>query len=513
MGAPQPMILFLAANPGDAGRLALDREARAIRDELERSHSRQFAFETRWGVTPLDLLRAVRELRPTVVHFAGRGHSESPHGLIVHGDDGRARVVSAAALNRMFGAVGSVRLVVLNACYSAGAADALLPHVDCVVGMTGSIGEAAARAFAIGFYGALAGGEPVATACAHGKAAIGLDVLDGMAQAEQPQLRARRKVARRLAAHAPAQRMLHALGANVRLGVYVTGALGVAAACALLLVMIAVGWRTWFALGESMLDVRVRQLAVQTSESPQPVQDGGAVSAIEAVAATVEGGPLAASTGAHHIELTGAFVSIDYGHRASADARCRLRFAASDDGSVEIERATVEGEPCDHEVVVVAGRKGLDLAIDGAQTVAVAPLARLVLRMRPGTPVTLVARGSRLALFRPHDGVIWRASRLEGVVADGQRVRLPGALRSSDSFEVDGSVELREIRTGDGQLAITAALRGWSGRVGRADDWDSAAPWPPSLYCRFAAAALIVLVVGALVRARLRWRAWESELT
>ena len=506
------MILFLAANPGDTGRLALDREARAIREELERSHARQFAFETRWGVTPLDLLRAVRELRPTVVHFAGRGQRESPHGLIVHSDDHRARVVSAAALNRMFGAVGSVRLVVLNACYSAGVADALVPHVDCVVGMTGAIGEAAARAFAIGFYGALAGDEPVATAVAHGKAAIGLDVLDGMAEAEQPQLRARRKAARLLAARTASQRRLRALGASARLSVYLTGALGVAAACALVVAMIAIGWRTWCAFGESLLDVRVQQLVVQAAESPQPVQDIAAVPAVDAIAASVEGGPLAASTGAHHIALTGALVSIDYDHRASGDPRCRLRFAASEDGSVEIERATAEGEPCDHEVVAVTGREGGDLAIDGVHTV-VAPHARLVLHMRPGAPLTLVARTGRLALFRPRDGVIWRASRLEGVVADGERVRLPGALRSSDSFEVDGAVELREIRTGEGQLAVTAALRDWSGRVGRADDWDSAAPWPASRYCWFAAAALIVLVGAALVRARLRWRACESELT
>ena len=71
-------ILFLAANPGGTDRLALDREARAIQVELERSGYRdRFEFETRWAVEPLDLLRELRRLKPTVVHFSGQGSSRS----------------------------------------------------------------------------------------------------------------------------------------------------------------------------------------------------------------------------------------------------------------------------------------------------------------------------------------------------------------------------------------------------------------------------------------------------
>src|SRR5256885_1354296 len=67
-------ILFLAANPLGTDRLALDREARAIQIELERSGRRDcFDLATRWAVEPLDLLRALRALRPTVVHFSGHG--------------------------------------------------------------------------------------------------------------------------------------------------------------------------------------------------------------------------------------------------------------------------------------------------------------------------------------------------------------------------------------------------------------------------------------------------------
>ncbi|MGH7635238.1 MAG: hypothetical protein ACRENC_15990, partial [Gemmatimonadaceae bacterium] len=64
--AEKHVILFLAANPSGTDRLALDREARSIHAELKRSGFRdRFDFVTRWGAEPLDLLREVRELKPT----------------------------------------------------------------------------------------------------------------------------------------------------------------------------------------------------------------------------------------------------------------------------------------------------------------------------------------------------------------------------------------------------------------------------------------------------------------
>jgi hypothetical protein len=210
-------ILFLAANPAGTDRLALDREARAILVELERSgHRDQFELVTRWAAEPLDLLRELRKLKPTVVHFSGHGGTGAPrpprpdaaprrdiddgsgagsgggHGLFFQGPDGRPQLVSTAALQQTFGAAGaSVRLVVLSACYSELQAEALLAHVDCVVGMSGSITDDAARSFAIGFYGGLGEREPVGAAFQQGRAAISLETLhDG----DLPQLKVRRGV-------------------------------------------------------------------------------------------------------------------------------------------------------------------------------------------------------------------------------------------------------------------------------------------------------------------------------
>jgi len=93
-------ILFLAANPHGTDPRALDREARAIQVEFERSgHRDRFEFVTRWATEPLDLLRELRKLRPTVVHFSGRGshlvpswhHADGTPGRDVVGEDRRGR--------------------------------------------------------------------------------------------------------------------------------------------------------------------------------------------------------------------------------------------------------------------------------------------------------------------------------------------------------------------------------------------------------------------------------------
>jgi hypothetical protein len=213
--SPRPLmkkhtILFLAANPLGTDRLALDQEARAIQMELERSgHREQFELVTRWAVQPLDLLRELRKLKPTVVHFSGHGgpdvagekppsqvprrdvagppsslDAEHQRGLFFQGPDGRPQLVSTAALEDTFGAAGSsVKLVVLNACYSDVQAEALLAHIDCVVGMSGSILDDAARSFAIGFYGGLGERESVAAAYQQGRAAIR---LEGLRDSDRP---------------------------------------------------------------------------------------------------------------------------------------------------------------------------------------------------------------------------------------------------------------------------------------------------------------------------------------
>jgi hypothetical protein len=205
------VILFLAANPRDTGRRALDREARAIYVELKRTGYRErFDFVTRWAAEPLDLLRELRELKPTIVHFSGHGarpvatadlaeardvavttapSGGGPASVVFDGVNGCSQVVTPEAFAQTLDAAGaSVRLVVLDACYTAPIAEALHAHVDCVVGLSGAIHDDVARSFAIGFYGGLGEHESVAAAFKQGRAAIN---LDGLHDADRPQLHTR----------------------------------------------------------------------------------------------------------------------------------------------------------------------------------------------------------------------------------------------------------------------------------------------------------------------------------
>jgi hypothetical protein len=128
----------------------------------------------------------LRKLKPTVVHYSGHGGQD---GLCFQATDGHARIVSTAAIADTFSAAGaSVKLVVLNACYSERQAEALLAHVDCIVGVAGSLDDDAARNFAIGFYGGLGERESVEAAYKQGCAAIRLEELN---HGDRPQLRVR----------------------------------------------------------------------------------------------------------------------------------------------------------------------------------------------------------------------------------------------------------------------------------------------------------------------------------
>jgi hypothetical protein len=166
------LILFLAANPQGTNTLKLAEECAEIQRELKLSpHRGDFRFESRWAVSVDELMRHLMELDPVVVHFSGHGGGSS--GLLFQDENGKPQPVTPRALAMMIRASAqSARVVVLNACYSSAQAEALRSEVDCVVGMDGAIGDLAARAFAIRFYGALGNRRSIGNAVAAGIAAL-----------------------------------------------------------------------------------------------------------------------------------------------------------------------------------------------------------------------------------------------------------------------------------------------------------------------------------------------------
>ena len=148
-------ILIMMADPSDQARLRLTDELDRIQQSLKSAEGRgAFALEYNFAARRDRLQTSLLDVRPAVVHFIG--HGSGPGGLVLEDTDGHADLVSTAALAEMFsGFDGVVQCVVLNCCLGAVQAAEIVRYVPYVVGMTHEIGDAAARDFAAGFFGAL----------------------------------------------------------------------------------------------------------------------------------------------------------------------------------------------------------------------------------------------------------------------------------------------------------------------------------------------------------------------
>jgi hypothetical protein len=167
-------ILILASNPRKD--LNLDDEIRDLKDAIERSANRQqFEVEHAPAVRIGDLQDLLFKHRPQIVHFCGHGSGEQ--GLVFKGKDDGEQWVRAEALSDLFRLFSKdVSCVLLNACYSEEQANAIVDHIDYVIGMNQEIRDDAAIAFSKGFYRALGYDRSVEQAYEFGKNAIQLEI-------------------------------------------------------------------------------------------------------------------------------------------------------------------------------------------------------------------------------------------------------------------------------------------------------------------------------------------------
>jgi hypothetical protein len=168
-------ILFLASNPENTVSLKLDEEIRLITQKIQASEFRDnLLLKSIWAVRPDDLMQALNEYKPHIVHFSGHGNKQ---GEIVLMDENRqAKVVSNESLKMLFKTLNdNVRLVVLNACYSQKQAEAIAEVIDCVVGMNKAVSDQAAIVFAASFYRAIGFGCSVSVAVEQSKVALSLE--------------------------------------------------------------------------------------------------------------------------------------------------------------------------------------------------------------------------------------------------------------------------------------------------------------------------------------------------
>lgn len=188
---PPLRVLFLLSQPDDADPLQLEAEKKRVADGFASSAAL-------YGIAPpqlevmaapltVDAFRAVLRKGFHVVHFAGHGDfDERGHGaLLFENAQGKARPFAGAQLAEHLLLCPSLRLVVLNACWSAlpgvdgegepdlGVGTALAEAgVPAVVAMQRPIADAAAIELAGNLYSHLILGDPLELALCHGRIAL-----------------------------------------------------------------------------------------------------------------------------------------------------------------------------------------------------------------------------------------------------------------------------------------------------------------------------------------------------
>ena len=142
-------ILILAANPNDEMELSVYAELKALRNLLQPRFKVELSLQTGWNDFNEELLRC----NPDIVHFVGHGKSQD--GLILEDVGGNGVGVTGDRLAALFRLFPQVECVVMNACWTERVAVEIHRYVPCVIGMSQSIADQAARSFASAFYQAV----------------------------------------------------------------------------------------------------------------------------------------------------------------------------------------------------------------------------------------------------------------------------------------------------------------------------------------------------------------------
>jgi len=107
-------ILLFAANPTSTLPLSLDEEIRAIMTKLRAADYRDsIQLIPFLAARPDDLLQALNEHKPHIVHFSGHGSKDGE--IILVDNSGNAKPVSARALTTLFSTLkDNIKVVILN---------------------------------------------------------------------------------------------------------------------------------------------------------------------------------------------------------------------------------------------------------------------------------------------------------------------------------------------------------------------------------------------------------------
>ena len=171
-------VLMLSSGPKDADHLDVDVEAREIRDAIVKTrHRDSIDLQDRWAVRTGDIFQSLNETEPTIVHFSGHGTDDGE--LVFVNDFGLSKPVPPEALALMLGTLSDrIRLAVFNACFSETQAAAVTSSIEAAIGMTTSISDGAAIAFATQLFSSRGFGLSLARAFSQAKAQLAIDYTD-----------------------------------------------------------------------------------------------------------------------------------------------------------------------------------------------------------------------------------------------------------------------------------------------------------------------------------------------
>ncbi|WP_195839099.1 hypothetical protein [Anaerosalibacter bizertensis] len=179
------IILFISSNPKDQSSLRLDEEAREIEENIKKSkHRDSIEFKTIWATRPLDILDAINEYKPTIIHFSGHGTADG--SLVFEDLNGNSKFVSKDAIVQVISSESdTVKLVFFNNCFSYIQAKEIMKNIDFAIGMFEAISDRAAIIFSSKFYSSIGFGNTVKKAFNHGISAL---MLEGISEEDTPRL-------------------------------------------------------------------------------------------------------------------------------------------------------------------------------------------------------------------------------------------------------------------------------------------------------------------------------------
>jgi CHAT domain-containing protein len=145
-------ILFVGANPKNSARLQTDVEYKAIKDRLKQAGKRDFfqLKQAELAVTIEDLMQALAQNKPDMVHFSGHGTAE---GIQIASAQNEPILVRTTTLCRLFRQYkNQLKIILLNACFSESIAQQISEMGFFAIGINDELPEEVAISFAIGFY-------------------------------------------------------------------------------------------------------------------------------------------------------------------------------------------------------------------------------------------------------------------------------------------------------------------------------------------------------------------------